>query len=469
MSKRKIIKVSKSDEIDQEKYIDTLKVYLKGKSLKFSISTYGCQMNAHDSEKLIGILEKIGYSQTDDETTADLIIYNTCCVRENAENKVYGNLGFLKKLKENNPNLKIILCGCMMQQDIVVETIKTKYRHVDIIFGTYNLYRFPELLNTSFETGGMLIDIWKEHGEIVEDLPTKREYKYKSSVNIMYGCNNFCTYCIVPYVRGRERSRPKSEILKEIHELVDDGVVEITLLGQNVNSYGNDLKDGNTFSNLLKDIDLIKGLKRIRFMTSHPKDCSKELIDTMASGKNICHHLHLPFQSGSTKVLKDMNRKYTKEDYLNLISYVKEKIPDITITTDIIIGFPSETEDDFLETLDVVKKVEFITSYTFIYSKREGTPAARIEEQIPEDISKDRFNRLLNVLKPISFNINKGYIGKTVNVLVEHISKNDSHLVTGRTDGNILVHFEGTEKLIGQIVKVKIFDNKTFYLLGRME
>lgn len=426
----------------------------------------GCQMNAHDSEKLSGMLSDMGYIETDDETKADFIIYNTCCVRENAELKVYGKLGALKNYKKHNPDVLIAVCGCMMQQQAVIDTIKKSYRHVDIIFGTFNLYKLPELIDARLESGSMIVDVWEEGKEIVEDLPSIRKYKYKASVNIMYGCNNFCSYCIVPYVRGRERSREPEDIISEIKKLVADGVKHITLLGQNVNSYGKNLENPISFAKLLKMVDEVEGVEQISFMTSHPKDLSDELIETLKECKKVMNYLHLPFQSGSTRILEKMNRKYTKDEYLNLIDKIKKAKPDIHISTDIIVGFPGETEEDFEETLDVCRKVGFSTAFTFIYSKRSGTPAANMENQVPEDVIKDRFDRLLNVINPIVGEINKKEVGKIVRVFPEEINKNNENLLTGRTDSNILVHFEGNKDLIGKFVNVKIIENKTFYLVG---
>lgn len=454
----------------QQDYINNIKEINveKEKMLKVCISTYGCAMNSHDSEKLLAMTEKMGYTETKSENEADLIIYNTCCVRENAENKVYGNLGFLKGLKQKNKDLKIVLCGCMMQQDAVVSTIKEKHRHVDLIFGTYNLYRFPELFYTTLMNNETIIDVWEEHDGVLEDVEAKRLHDYKSSVNIMYGCNNFCTYCIVPYVRGRERSRNMIDILQEINALADDGVVEIQLLGQNVNSYGNDLDSDVTFPILLREIAKIEKIQRIRFMTSHPKDISDELIYAIRDIDKIEKHIHLPFQSGSSKILKLMNRHYDKEQYLEKIEKVKKEIKDVTISTDIIIGFPFETEEDFLETIDVVNKVQFSQLFTFIYSKRDGTPAVKFEDQVPEDVAKDRFNRLLEATKKNCDELNSKMVGKTFKVLAETVSKNDKDLMTGRTETNVLVHFKATEEVIGKIVDVKIIDYKTYYLVGEM-
>ncbi len=456
----------------QNKYIETVKKWnaeykeKHGHSRKMYCVTMGCQMNAHDSEKLKGMLLEMGYEEADNEDNADFVIYNTCCIRANAEEKVYGKLGWLKNRKRKEPELIVAICGCMTQQDTVIEKIHKTYNFVDIIFGTFNLYKLPELLVSRIESGSEVCDIWKEHGEIVEDLPTVREHKYKSSVNIMYGCNNFCTYCIVPYVRGRERSREVDDILKEIKELVSDGVKEVMLLGQNVNSYGKTLENPESFAELLRKINEIDGLERIRFMTSHPKDLSDELIDAMRDCDKVCKYLHLPVQSGSSKILEKMNRRYTKEKYLELVDKIKAEIPDIMLSTDIIVGFPGETEEDFQETLDIIKKVKYSTAFTFIYSKRTGTPAATMEDQIPEDIVKDRFDRMLHILNPIIHEVNNSQVGKVIDVLVEEVSKNDEKIMTGRGDNNSLIHFEGSKDLIGQIIKVKIIDNKTFYLIG---
>ncbi len=458
----------------QETYIKQIRMQNdleKSKTSKqkhYYIATFGCQMNAHDSEKLAGMLEQMGYQKTDQENEADFILYNTCCVRENAEQKVYGKLGYLKYLKDMNKDLIIAICGCMMQQDTVLNIIKSKYPHVDIIFGTFNIYKLPELLQTYLETKETVIDIWNEHKDIVEDLPSIRKYKFKASVNIMYGCNNFCTYCIVPYVRGRERSRQPEDILNEIKELVADGVKEIMLLGQNVNSYGKTLKDGISFAQLLRKVNEIEGLKRIRFMTSHPKDLSDELILAMRDCDKVCKSLHLPFQAGSTEILKKMNRKYTKEQYLELAEKIQNTIPDIALTTDIIVGFPGENEEDFQDTLDVVRKVRFSGAYTFIYSKRTGTPAATMEGEVPEEICQRRFNELQEVLQPIVYEKSQEFYGKTVEILVEEKSKNKDSYLTGRTDSGHLVHFEGDTSLIGQFVNVEIIEAKTYYLIGKL-
>ncbi len=430
------------------------------------ISTFGCQMNSHDSEKLAGMLSDMGYVQAQAEKEADIIVYNTCCVRENAENKVYGNLGYLKNLKQKKKDLKIVVCGCMVQQNTAVQKIRQSYKNVDIIFGTFNMHRFPELLYTSLTTNSFIMDIWENHGEIVEDLPAIREFKHKASVNVMFGCNNFCSYCIVPYVRGRERSRKPSDIIQEIKDLVADGVVEVTLLGQNVNSYGKDLTSDTNFAMLIREVDNIDGLMRVRFVTSHPKDLSEDLIEAIRDCEKVCKHLHLPFQSGSNKILAKMNRKYTREHYISLINKIKTQIPNIAVTTDIIVGFPGETEEDFLDTLNLVKQVHFSSAFTFLYSKRTGTPAETMEEQVAEHIAKERFNRLLDVLNEGIYKYNLQFLGKTVKVLAEEINSQDNSLITGRTEQNTIVHFKGNASAIGKIIDVEITECKTFYLIG---
>ena len=439
-----------------------------GRPLTFCVTTFGCQMNARDSEKLTGILERIGYVEEPDEEKADFVIYNTCTVRENANQRVYGRLGQLGRIKKKNPHMMIALCGCMMQEPYVVEKLKTSYRFVDLIFGTHNIYKFAELLATRMESGRMVIDIWKDTDKIVEDLPVERKYPFKSGVNIMFGCNNFCSYCIVPYVRGRERSRDPKAIIREIERLVADGVVEVMLLGQNVNSYGKTLPEPMTFAQLLEEVEKIDGLERIRFMTSHPKDLSDELIEVMRRSKKICRHLHLPVQSGSSHILQKMNRRYTKEQYLALVDKIKAAVPDISLTTDIIVGFPGETEEDFQETLDVVRKVRYDSAFTFIYSKRSGTPAAVMEDQVPEDVVKDRFNRLLAEVQKISAEVCAVHQGTVQEVLVECRNDHDEHLMTGRMSNNLLVHFPGDESLIGKLVNVRLDECRGFYYIGEI-
>ena len=452
-------------------YIEKAKEYIQKKSqeigrpLTFCVTTFGCQMNARDSEKLRGILLEIGYIEAS-EDIADFVIYNTCTVRENANTRVYGRLGQLKPRKKKNPNMMIGLCGCMMQEPEVVEKLKKSYGFIDIIFGTHNIFKFAELIVTRLESQRMIIDIWKDTDQIVEDLPNERKYFFKSGINIMFGCNNFCSYCIVPYVRGRERSREPQAIIREIERLVADGVVEVMLLGQNVNSYGKNLEQPITFAQLLQEIEKIDGLERIRFMTSHPKDLSDELIEVMGNSKKICKHLHLPVQSGSTRILQKMNRRYTKEQYLELVDKIRKAVPDISLTTDIIVGFPGETEEDFQETLDIVRKVRYDSAFTFIYSKRTGTPAAVMEDQIPEDVIKDRFDRLLNEVQTIASEVCAVHEGTTQQVLVESVSEHDSSMVTGRLSNNLLVHFAGSEELIGQLIDVHLIECKGFYYLG---
>ena len=439
-----------------------------GRPLVAAIQTFGCQMNARDSEKLLGILEKVGYVEGTDEETADFVIYNTCTVRENANLRVYGRLGQLGAMKKKNPHKMIALCGCMMQEPEVIEKLKKSYRFVDLIFGTHNIYKFAELLTSAMQSDRTVIDIWKDTDKIVEDLPVERKYPFKSGVNIMFGCNNFCSYCIVPYVRGRERSRDPKAIIREIERLVADGVVEVMLLGQNVNSYGKNLEEPITFAQLLQEIEKIEVLERIRFMTSHPKDLSDELIDVMAHSKKICKHLHLPVQSGSSRILQKMNRHYTKEHYLEVVRKIREAVPDISLTTDIIVGFPGETEEDFQDTLDIVRQVRYDSAFTFIYSKRTGTPAAAMEDQVPDDVVKDRFDRLLKEVQQISAEVCSVHQGTTQDVLVESVNDHDPSLVTGRMSNNLLVHFPGDESMIGKIVTVYLKEAKGFYYMGEL-
>ena len=436
-----------------------------GRPLTYHVTTFGCQMNARDSEKLVGILDEVGYTEVEDEN-ADFVIYNTCTVRENANQRVYGRLGYLHSIKKKKPHMMIALCGCMMQEAQVVEKLKKSYSFVNLIFGTHNIYKFSELIVTALESDRMVIDIWKDTDKIVEDLPSERKYAFKSGVNIMFGCNNFCSYCIVPYVRGRERSRNLKDIVREIEKLVEDGVKEVMLLGQNVNSYGKNLEEPVTFAQLLKEIEKIEGLERIRFMTSHPKDLSDELIEVMKDSKKICRHLHLPLQSGSSRILKIMNRHYDKERYLTLVKKIKTAMPDISLTTDIIVGFPGETEEDFLETMDVVKKVRFDSAFTFLYSKRTGTPAAVMENQISEDVMKDRFDRLLEEVQTIGREMSSRDTGSVQEVLVEEVNEHDPSLVTGRLSNNLLVHFPADASLIGNIVSVHLDECRGFYYMG---
>ncbi|MCL2350283.1 MAG: tRNA (N6-isopentenyl adenosine(37)-C2)-methylthiotransferase MiaB, partial [Defluviitaleaceae bacterium] len=414
------------------------------KDKKAAVVTHGCQMNARDSEKLAGMLAQTVYDIIDEQQDADLVVFNTCCVRENAENKLYGNLGNLKERKKANPDFKIVLCGCMMQQDIVVERVRTTFNYVDVIFGTHNIYRFPELLRSHFESGSIIIDIWEDAKEIVEDLPSLREYPFKAGVNIMYGCDNFCTYCIVPYVRGRERNRKPEDILQEVRELAADGVSEIMLLGQNVNSYAG----GISFAELLKMVNDVEGIQRIRFTSNHPKDITDDVIFAMRDLPKVCKQLHLPFQAGSDRMLYAMNRGHTKQWYLDLVEKVRREVPGVAITTDIMVGFPGETEEDFLDTLDIVQKARFAGAFTFIYSRRHGTPADHMENQVDADIVKDRFNRLVAQTNAMTAELGAEKISKTRRVLVEGVGKGGT--MNGRDDGGGLVHFEGCESMIGR-------------------
>lgn len=466
--------MSFTNETDKQKYyiekcreLIAAKEQKLGRKLTACVVTFGCQMNFKDSEKLMGILSQIGYQETDDEH-ADLVLYNTCTVRENANLKIYGRLGYLSKIKEKNPEMIIGLCGCMMQEPQVVEKLNKSYRFVDIIFGTHNVFQLAELLYDRLIGGHRIEDIWDGTTEIVEDLPTIRKYDFKSGVNIMYGCNNFCSYCIVPYVRGRERSRNPEDIVKEVEELVSNGVVEVMLLGQNVNSYGKTLDNPISFAKLLEMVEQVEGLERIRFMTSHPKDLSDELIEVMAKSKKICKQMHLPLQSGSSRLLKIMNRHYDKEQYLTLVDKLRAAITDIGISTDIIVGFPGETDEDFEETLDVVRKARYDSAFTFIYSKRSGTPAATMPDQVPEDVVKERFDRLLNLVNEISREKTKHLEGTVQSVLVEELNKKIPGYVTGRLSNNSVVHFEGCKELIGKIVDVNLKEAKGFYYMGEM-
>ncbi|MBO5472592.1 MAG: tRNA (N6-isopentenyl adenosine(37)-C2)-methylthiotransferase MiaB [Lachnospiraceae bacterium] len=432
------------------------------------VTTFGCQMNARDSEKLSGILKEIGYTLTESEEDADFVIYNTCTVRDNANQRVYGRLGFLNSMKRKKPHLKVALCGCMMQEPSVIEKIRKSYRFVDLIFGTHNIFKFAQLLVTMFENNDMIIDIWQETDQIVEALPVSRKYPYKSGINIMFGCNNFCSYCIVPYVRGRERSRDPKEIIREIEQLTADGVVEIMLLGQNVNSYGKTLDQPITFAQLLQEIEKIEGLKRIRFMTSHPKDLSDELIDVMKHSGKICRHLHLPVQAGSDRILEAMNRRYTKAQYLALVDKIRTAMPDISLTTDLIVGFPGETLEDVEETIDVVKKVQYDNAFTFIYSKRTGTPAAAMENQVPEELVKEGFDKLLKVVQDTAKERAARLKGSVMEALVEEVNEQDKSLMTGRLSNNMLVHFPADPSMIGQLVMVSLDECRGFYYIGHI-
>ncbi len=434
---------------------------------KYIIKTYGCQMNDHDSERMSYMLHQLQFEETDNYDDADLIIYNTCIIRENAELKVYGHIGAMKSLKEKNPDLIIAVCGCMMQIEEAREVIREKYKHVDIVFGTKNLSALPYLLNQYLTSNERVFDV-DEVDDIDEIQLASRKDRHSAYINIIYGCDNFCSYCIVPYTRGRESSRSEESILKEIKQLGSEGYKEITLLGQNVNSYGKDLHPCSTFSSLLNKIAEIDEIKRIRFMTSHPKDLSDELIDVMKSSDKICKHIHLPLQSGSSKVLKAMNRKYTAEDYLNKVRKIRAAIPDIAITTDIIIGFPGETEEDFKETMKMVEEVKFDQAFMFKYSRRTGTSAAKMEAQVDEDTISERFQILLDRINDICYDNNSKYVDTIQEVLVEGESKNNESTLTGRTDNNKIVHFTGNKSIIGSIVRVLIKDFNSFALEGEV-
>lgn len=434
---------------------------------KYTIVTYGCQMNHHDSEKISYLLETLGYTAVKNLEDADCVIYNTCLVRENAELKVYGQLGALKSLKKKKPDMIICVCGCMMQTGDARATIISKYKHVDIIFGTKNISRLPALIARHRSTGEVIVDIEEE--DIIDDeTPINRNHPFIAYVNIMTGCNNYCTFCIVPYARGKEISRTPESIIKEIEDLAKQGYKEIILLGQNVNSYGKTLRPRVTFPELLKMVNDVEGIERIRFLTSHPKDCSDELIDAIATLDKVCENIHLPFQSGSNKILKDMHRVYTREHYQGLIKKLKEKVPNITLSTDIIVGFPGETEEDFLDTLSLVEEVEYEQGFTFLYSIRKGTKAAEMENQIPHEIKQERFQRLVDSMYKIFYEKNKADVGKTLEVLVEGPSKNNAEVLTGRTRGYKLVHFKGGHRNIGKLVNVKITGHNSFALEGEL-
>ena len=457
-SKVQLEYISKCTDLVKEKY---------DRQPCFFIQNAGCQMNSLQTDTVAGIVKRMGYKEVEKEENADVVIYNTCTVRENANLKIYGHLGHLKSIKRHKPDMKIVLFGCMMQEPEVIEKIHKDYSFVDLVFGTHNFHKFPELFYRSLNTEGQIIDVWKESDEIVEGMPSDRKYSFKTGVNIMFGCNNFCSYCIVPYVRGREKSREPEDIIEEIKGLVADGVTEVMLLGQNVNSYGKTLEHPVTFARLLQRVEEIEGLKRIRFMTSHPKDLSDELIETMAKSKKVCHHLHLPMQSGSSRILKIMNRRYDKEKYLELVEKIRKAVPDISLTTDIIVGFPGETEEDFQDTLDVVEKSCFDTAFTFIYSKRSGTPAAKMENQVSEDVVKDRFDRLLSLVQEKGREASSRFEGTVQEILVEEESKGKV-IFTGRTQYNLLVHFPGCQDMLGKYVKVKLDTCKGFYYMGTL-
>ena len=465
--------MKKLDIENELTYIDKVKKINDGKNLKYYILTMGCQLNENDSEKICGMAEKMGYTETDDITDADLVIYNTCCVRENAEEKLFGKLGEVKKQKEAKGTI-IAIGGCMMQEKHIVDKIKKSYKY-DVIFGTHTLYKFPKDLYDAIICNSKITDILDIDGEIIEGLPIKRDDNIRASVTIMNGCNNFCTYCIVPYVRGRERSRSPEDILQEINNLAKEGYKEITLLGQNVNSYmrvereKNEVtSEINSFAKLLRAVNEIDGIEIIRFISPHPKDFTDDVIEAIRDCKKVSKFIHLPLQSGSTNVLKVMNRVYTKEQYLNLVDKMKKMIPNVKFSTDIIVGFPGETEEDFEDTLDVVRRVKFEQIFMFIYSRRKGTPADKMENQISEEIKHKRFDRLKELYERLVEENNKEYIGKNFELLVEGYSKTNNKFLTGRTDTNKVVIFEAAEDAIGKVVNVKIISEHKWYLKGEI-
>ncbi len=456
----------------QAEYVKKLAAYVadytkeNGKTLSACVNTFGCQMNARDSEKFCGVLLKAGFVLTEDENEADFILYNTCTVRDNANTRLYGHLGYLKSLKKKRPEIKVALCGCMMQEDAAIEKIKKSFPFVNLIFGTHNVFKFAELTYLMYESGGRIVDVWEGTDRIVETLPVDRKYPFKSGINIMFGCNNFCSYCIVPYVRGRERSRKPEEILGEIKSLVAEGVIEIMLLGQNVNSYGKNLETPMSFAELLREVCKIEGLQRVRFMTSHPKDLSEELIQVMAEEPKICKHLHLPVQAGSDRVLREMNRCYDVQHYRELVSKLREKMPEISLTTDIIVGFPGETPEEALETAKLVREIGYDNAYTFIYSKRTGTKAASMEQPFSEEQIKENFNQVLNAVQETAHVRMARFTGLVKEVLVEEFNEQDSTLVTGKTEENITVHLKGDASMIGKILPVRLEEFKGFYFFG---
>ena len=454
---------------EQMEYIDKVKNLNLGKNLKYTIFTMGCQLNENDSEKICGMLDKMGYTKTENINESNFVIFNTCCVRENAEDKLFGKLGEVKRLREQNGTI-IAICGCMMQEKHIIDKIKQSYNYVDLIFGTHTLHKLPEDLYNVLCNKEKIMDILDIDGEVIEGLPIKRNDKIKASVTIMNGCNNFCSFCIVPYVRGRERSRDPEDIINEIEQLAKEGYKEVTLLGQNVNSYkGNGNLGITKFSELLRAINKISGIERIRFVSPHPKDFSDDVIEAIRDCDKVCKLIHLPLQSGSSAILKIMNRKYTKEKFLNLVDKMKSTIPNLTLSTDIIVGFPGETEEDFEETLDVVRKVNFEQVYMFIYSRRVGTPGDKMPNQIPEDIKHKRFNRLKALVESQIDSNNKKYVGTIQKVLVEGKSKNNENMLTGRTDSNKVVNFEGEENLIGNVIELPIVSEHMWYLKGKLK
>lgn len=456
--------VGRVDENDLVKRLSERKPGQKG----VFIQTLGCQMNEHDSEIMLGLLQNEGYAAVDSPIDADLILYNTCCVRENPERKVYGQIHMLRELKERNSELIIGICGCIVQQKEELEKIRTNLEHVDLVFGTHNIHRLPELVQRVQMTGEKVIEVWHEEGEVVEGLPIQREGHLKAYVTIIYGCNEFCTYCIVPYVRGKERSRHPEEIIAECRGLGVAGYKEVTLLGQNVNAYGSDLGGTTSFSDLLYKVNDIPGIERIRYTSPHPTHFTEDVIEAMATADKVCEHVHMPIQAGSDRTLRRMGRRYTRAEYINLVNQMRERIPDLAVTTDIIVGFPGETDDDFLETESILREVRFDGAFIFIYSPRVGTPATRLKEQVPEEIKSERIHRLLEVQNEISLEINETWVGRTADVLVEGVSHKQTDLLSGRTRQNKLVVFEGSEDLIGKTVTVEITSAQTWSLSGRL-
>ncbi|MDP4152098.1 MAG: tRNA (N6-isopentenyl adenosine(37)-C2)-methylthiotransferase MiaB [Bacillota bacterium] len=452
----------------QHQFIEKVKALSAGETRFAMIQTYGCQQNEADSDRMRGMLTNMGFEMTDEREKADVILFNTCAVREHAELKVFGNIGALKHLKNKRPELVIVLCGCMMQQQHRIDEIMKKYPHIDMVFGTHTFYKLPEMLYDVLTNRDRHVEITETATPIIEDMPVRRESSFQAWVTVMYGCNNFCSYCVVPYVRGRERSRHFDSIVEEVKTLASQGYKEITLLGQNVNSYGKDLDEGKDFSDLLTALNALPGDFIIRFMTSHPKDATKKLMDTMASCEKVENHLHLPIQSGSNRILKAMNRRYTREQYLELVKYARSVMPDIAFTSDIIVGFPGETEEDFMDTVSLIKEVEYDGLFTFIYSKRRRTPAAEMEGQVPQKEKQDRLSRLMETQNEISKARGEHLLGSIQRVLVEGVSKTDSDFMTGRTSGGRLVHFKTDEDLTGTFANVKIIEARAWSTTGEL-
>lgn len=455
-----------ADWMEQVRNLSSEYTLRTGRVRTYKLDVFGCQMNERDAETIAGMLTNMGFEQVQKDKPADIIVLVTCCVRENAEEKFYGHIGAMAPECEKHGSI-VVAAGCMMQQPHVVERLKNTHRHVKIVFGTHNIHEFPRLLYTHLTSGERVFEVWDKESRIIEDMPIRRTHRHKAYVNIIYGCNNFCTYCIVPYVRGRERSRKKEDILAEIRALAADGCREVTLLGQNVNSYGNDLGEKDLFARLLYDIEEIDGIDRVRFTTSHPKDLSDSLIRAMKECSKVCEHLHLPFQAGSNRILQRMNRKYTREQYLDLVDRIREAVPDIALTTDIIVGFPSETEEDFEDTLDLVRRVKFEAAFTFIYSPRKGTPAEKWQQTEPSEVISQRFKRLVEVQTEIATQLAKRYEGRTVEVLVDGPSKTNPEMQSGRTRTGRLVNFRAERDLTGQLVDVDIIRAGAFWLEGR--